>query len=94
MREDCRDLEANHLKRFNRDFANDDQVAFPRPLDDLTTSQVLVETFIEGIPIMEYTKDTVPVEARRQLALLGLQTTLKMIFLNDFVHGDLHPGAH
>lgn len=85
-------LEAKHLKRFNQDFASDDHVIFPSPVDDLTTDQVLVETFCEGTPIMEYTKDSVPQETRRQLALLGLQTTLKMIFLNDFVHGDLHPG--
>jgi len=85
-------LEANHLRRFTRDFANDDQVCFPSPIDELTTTQVLTETFVEGTPIMEYTKEDVPTEAKRQLAQLGLSTTLKMIFLNDFVHGDLHPG--
>lgn len=86
------ELEAKHLKRFNRDFANDDNVSFPDPLDELTTSQVLVETFVEGTPILEYTKPDVPTETKKKLALLGLETTLKMIFLNDFVHGDLHPG--
>jgi predicted unusual protein kinase regulating ubiquinone biosynthesis (AarF/ABC1/UbiB family) len=85
-------LEANHLRRFNRDFANDEQVSFPRPLGELTTTQVLTETFVEGTPIMEYTKEGTPIDERRQLAYLGLATTLKMIFLNDFVHGDLHPG--
>jgi aarF domain-containing kinase len=85
-------LEASHLKRFNHDFANDDQVEFPVPIDELTTTQILAETFCEGVPIMEYTKPGTPKEEREQLALLGLKTTLKMIFLNDFVHGDLHPG--
>ena len=85
-------LEASHLKRFNRDFANDERVSFPEPVDELTTTQVLVETFVEGTPIMEYTKPGVPLEEKKQLALLGLETTLKMIFLNDFLHGDLHPG--
>jgi aarF domain-containing kinase len=85
-------LEANHLNRFHQDFINDPQVKFPRPLHDLTTTQVLVETFCDGTPIMEYTKPETPVEERQQLARLGLSLTLKMIFLNDFVHGDLHPG--
>lgn len=85
-------LEADHLRRFNKDFANDDKVLFPKALDELTTTQVLVETFCEGTPIMEYTKDGVPEKERQMLALIGLETTLKMIFLNDFVHGDLHPG--
>ncbi|KAL3942172.1 MAG: hypothetical protein SGBAC_003597 [Bacillariaceae sp.] len=85
-------LEASHLTRFNKNFANDDQVGFPEPINDLTTRQVLVETFCEGIPIMEYTKPETPKNEREQLAMLGLKTTLKMIFLHDFVHGDLHPG--
>jgi aarF domain-containing kinase len=85
-------LEADHLRRFNRDFASDEQVSFPRPMRDLTTPQVLVETFVEGTPVIEYTKGDVPYNTRKQLAHLGLQTTLKMIFLHDFVHGDLHPG--
>ena len=40
---------------------------------------------------MEYTK--AKEKERKQVALLGLETVLKMIFLNDFVHGDLHPGT-
>ena len=86
-------LEAGHLKRFNRNFANDDQVSFPQPMDDLTTTQILVETFVDGTPIIKYTKPGFATyDAKKQLAYLGLQTTLKMIFLHDFVHGDLHPG--
>jgi aarF domain-containing kinase len=85
-------LEADHLRRFNKDFSGDNKVAFPRALDELTTTQVLTETFCEGTPIMEYTKVGTPVKERQQLAIIGLETTLKMIFLNDFVHGDLHPG--
>jgi len=82
-------LEAKNLKRFNADFADDDDVAFPRPLDELTTPRVLTETFIHGIPIMECTK--APDNFKRQVALIGLTTTLNMIFLKDFIHGDLHP---
>lgn len=85
-------LEADHLRRFNKDFASDDRVVFPRALHELTTTQVLTETFCEGIPIMEWTKEGSSVEERKLLANIGLETTLKMIFLNDFVHGDLHPG--
>lgn len=85
-------LEAKHLARFNKNFANDDQVGFPEPINDLTTRHVLVETFCEGVPIMKYTTPETPEEERKQLAYLGLKTTLRMIFLHDFVHGDLHPG--
>jgi aarF domain-containing kinase len=80
--------EASHLKRFNHDFSGDDRVSFPQPI--LTTSKVLVETFSHGSPILSYLQ--APEDQRKELAKLGLQTVLKMIFLYDFVHGDLHPG--
>eukprot|EP00521_Asterionellopsis_glacialis_P015936 CAMPEP_0195305694 /NCGR_PEP_ID=MMETSP0707-20130614/36779_1 /TAXON_ID=33640 /ORGANISM="Asterionellopsis glacialis, Strain CCMP134" /LENGTH=572 /DNA_ID=CAMNT_0040369887 /DNA_START=223 /DNA_END=1941 /DNA_ORIENTATION=- len=83
-------LEAKHLRRFNQDFSNDDYVSFPYPLEELTTTSVLTETFVHGQPIMNYTKASK--EDRKRIATLGLETVLKMIFLNDFVHGDLHPG--
>lgn len=78
-------LESSHLKRFNRDFADDDQVWFPEPLDSLTATRVLTETFLHGKPIFEYKKASP--EIRKELAYLGLSTTLRMIFLNDFLHG-------
>lgn len=83
-------LEANHLTRFNRDFAGDDRVGFPEPIHGLTTVRVLTETFVTGVPIMKYVDAEEAV--RKDLANLGLNTTLKMIFLNDLLHGDLHPG--
>ena len=82
-------LEAKNLKRFNVDFRGDDDVTFPHPLDELTTPRVLTETFIHGTPIMEYTK-AAP-DSRRQVALIGLTTTLNMIFLKDFIHGKQAP---
>ncbi|VEU40583.1 unnamed protein product [Pseudo-nitzschia multistriata] len=85
-------IEASHLNRFNQNFANDEQVAFPRPLEELTTSKVLVETFCEGTPIINFVKGNRPIEEKELLARIGLRMTLQMIFLHDFIHGDLHPG--
>lgn len=80
-------LEAQNLQRFNRDFAGNSRVSFPRPIQTLTTERILTETFIHGKPILEYTSAND--ETRKELACLGLETTLQMIFLNDFLHGDL-----
>lgn len=79
-------LEAKHLTRFNRDFGDDATVSFPKALNELTTTRVLTETFIHGTPILHYVN--APEEERKQVALLGLTTTLKMIFLHDFLHGE------
>jgi len=84
-------LEGKHLRRFNRDFADNPQVHFPVPLEELTTSKLLVETFCHGTPILKYGKNK-DENTREQLAMLGLKTTLQMIFIHDFIHGDLHPG--
>ena len=80
-------IEAQHLQRFNRDFRHDPQVTFPEPIQELTTPRVLTETFIHGTPILHYT--TASDADRKELALLGLNTTLKMIFINDFLHGNV-----
>jgi len=85
-------IEASHLKRFSQNFANDDQVAFPRPLDELSSRKVLIETFCEGTPIINYVKGDRPAKEKELLAHIGLRMTLQMIFLHDFIHGDLHPG--
>lgn len=80
--------EAGNLERFRQDFENDATLVFPRPLHPWVTENVLVEEFKEGDPISAYFggKET------RQLAKMGLQAFLKMVFINNFVHGDLHPG--
>ena len=80
-------IEAKHLQRFNRDFRQDPNVTFPKPISELTTSRVLTETFIHGTPILHYVKASDA--ERKELALLGLNTTLKMIFINDFLHGNV-----
>lgn len=84
-------LEAKHLNRFNRDFGYTDRINFPKPLEALTAKRVLTETFLPGTPILQYTK--APEHKRKELAHLGVDLTLRMIFLNDFLHGDLHPGT-
>ena len=78
-------IEAKHLQRFNRDFHHDSNVTFPKPIAELTTPRVLTETFIHGTPILQYV--TASEADRKELALLGLNTTLKMIFIHDFLHG-------
>lgn len=80
--------EAVNLERFHRDFENDPTLVFPRPLYPWVAGNVLVEEFKEGQPISTYFGGN----ESCQLARMGLQAFLKMVFLTNFVHGDLHPG--
>lgn len=40
---------------------------------------------------MNYLRPDRSVEDRHTIAEKGLEMAMKMIFLHDFVHGDLHP---
>ncbi len=87
-------VEARNLTRFRRDFADDPTVEFPLPLADLTSDKVLVESFIHGEPILKFCEEGHKGRNdREELAKIGLSAVMKMIFLYDFVHGDLHPGS-
>merc|ERR1719445_1738222 len=88
------DREARNLARFRRDFQNDEDVNFPEPIMGLTSREVLVESFVSGEPIANFLNEDEDhtKKDRQNLAMMGLKMTMEMIFLHDFVHGDLHPG--
>uniref|UniRef100_A0A8C3P4M5 AarF domain containing kinase 2 n=1 Tax=Cyanoderma ruficeps TaxID=181631 RepID=A0A8C3P4M5_9PASS len=84
--------EARNLERFRQNFLDVDFVKFPTPLWPLVTADVLVETFEESEPISRYLRVEVGTELRQRLAKMGMDMLLKMIFVDNFVHADLHPG--
>jgi aarF domain-containing kinase len=84
--------EANNLERFNVHFADNNTVNFPAPLQEFTTKEILTESFIRGDRIMSYANPKANSKDREELALLGVKTVMEMLFLYDFIHGDLHPG--
>jgi aarF domain-containing kinase len=87
--------EARNLQRFNKEFEDDfDKIIFPVVVSEFPPSRnVLVETFIEGQPILEFAKENSEKSSvLRQLCINGIMTVCKMIFLLNHCHGDLHPG--
>jgi len=91
-------LEAKNLQTFANNFASKSShtsIAFPKPIDGWVTSNVLVEEYIEdAIPIHEFLKDdsTCGLKIRQKLAGPLLRAFLKMVFIDNFVHADLHAG--
>jgi len=83
--------EAGNLEVFRRNFEGS-RIMFPRPLKSLCSRDVLVETWMEGKPIQDYLSDNVDTSLKRSLAHLGVNMLLKMVFTDNFYHGDLHPG--
>ena len=94
-------LERDNLKQFRANFygeqddESDSKILFPRPMDGWVTSKVLVETLVEdATPIADFLKDAseLGLQTRKELAGPLLRAFLKMIFQDNFVHCDVHPG--
>ncbi|XP_076332459.1 putative aarF domain-containing protein kinase 2 isoform X3 [Tachypleus tridentatus] len=86
--------EANILEKFNENFKDSSAVYFPRPIRPFVSRDILVETWEEGQPISDFicSSSTVADGLKEELAKLGVETLLKMVFIDNLVHGDLHPG--
>nr|XP_019934435.1 PREDICTED: uncharacterized aarF domain-containing protein kinase 2 [Paralichthys olivaceus] len=84
--------EARNIELFRENFRNVDYVKFPTPLRPFVTRTILVETFEESEPISNYLSSEIPPEVKQRIARMGVDTLLKMVFIDNFVHGDLHPG--
>ncbi|XP_037691948.1 uncharacterized aarF domain-containing protein kinase 2 isoform X2 [Choloepus didactylus] len=84
--------EAQNLEHFQNNFLNVNSVKFPTPLHPFVTRDVLVETYEESVPVSTYQQSGIPVDLKRKIAQLGIHMLLKMIFVDNFVHADLHPG--
>jgi len=86
--------EAESLLKFHHNFKDEKNVIFPKPILELCTEQVLVESFEHGISIGTLIQDldSTPIDSRKRLAAKGVDMFLKMVFRHNFVHCDLHPG--
>src|SRR5690606_36237515 len=82
-------VEARNLARFKRNFADDPHVQVPAVFDALSTEEVLCMEFIEGRKLSELLESG---EDIRPLVEVYFKTAYKMLFIDGFFHGDLHPG--
>ena len=78
--------EADNLDAFRYNFRNFPLVEFPTPLRPLSSADVLVESFERGYPLKKAPR------VSRAMADRGVHIFLKMLFQDNFVHADLHPG--
>lgn len=81
--------EAEHMRRFRRNFADHDWVVIPDLVEDCVTGRVIAMSKLEGTPIRRAR------EAGFDMRLVGkryLDVVYEMILIQGFFHGDLHPG--
>mmetsp|Transcript_10228 Transcript_10228/g.19159 ORF Transcript_10228/g.19159 Transcript_10228/m.19159 type:complete len:627 (+) Transcript_10228:71-1951(+) len=87
--------EAKHLQKFRKNFVCDDRIskiAFPMPF--LADENCLVEDYEDATPMSSFLMDDTEegMRVRRKLAGPLLRAFLKMVFMDNFVHSDLHQG--
>jgi aarF domain-containing kinase len=90
-------IEGENLNRFRRNFyhtkkqENDSAILFPQAIEGWMSTKVLVEDLVyDAVPIAAYIKDGSD-EVRKELAAPLLQAFLKMVFIDNWVHCDIHP---
>jgi len=82
-------VEADNMDRFRRNFADSEDIHIPEVYRQLSTEQVLTMEFIEGKKF-----DVVIAEgsAPDPIVRRYFNVAYKMLFIDGFFHGDLHPG--
>lgn len=94
--------EAENLRIFRTNFFKDSKeredqstISFPQPIDGWTAPDVIVEDYVnDAVPITDFLLDSSQEGMRKRMELAGplLRAFLKMVFIDNFIHGDLHPG--
>lgn len=85
-------LEAAHLSRFRRNFSRSaDRVCFPEPVLHLAREEVMVEAHCAGPLLRDYAAHC-SAEQKKKIAAIGLEAIFQMVFLDNFIHADMHPG--
>ena len=84
--------EAENMLQFRADYKENSSIIFPKPIVELCTPDLLVQTYEEGVHIQNYLSDlsALPEGARKKMSDLGAELMLKMVFENNFVHGGKH----
>lgn len=83
-------IEAENNRRFRKNFSKDANVKIPALIDDLCSQSVLAMEFIDNLTKVQALDLTE--RERENAAVVGLRALYKMIFVDGFIHGDMHPG--
>ncbi|CAF0756349.1 unnamed protein product [Didymodactylos carnosus] len=87
-------IEAKNLEIFERNFEKYARnIRFPHLYKQLPlTKDILFQSYEDGLLLNDFVKQCQDQRIRKRLAYLGVNAFLKMLFVDNFVHADLHPG--
>lgn len=85
-------VEANNIRRFQKNFALEAKIKIPKVNFELTTEKVLVMEALQGMPLSQVENISDEKELAHEVIRTGLRAYLKMVFVDGLFHGDLHAG--
>jgi len=85
-------LEADHIERISKNFANDPRVVFPKPVRELSTRRVLATTWVEGVKVSDVGALSKLGVDKKDVAQRLVRVYCQMIFVDGVYHADPHPG--
>ena len=85
-------LEAEHLHRFQRNFANNPRVVVPWLHDTYASRRVLVMEYMEGVKVTDVPRFAEMGVQPEKIVDIMLDAYLQQIIVDGFVHVDPHPG--
>lgn len=86
------DREARAMRRVREMFADDEMIAVPTELPDYSNERVLTMTWLEGTPLSNPAQLVSEGHDLKWVADKIGQAYVRMIFQEEFFHGDPHPG--
>ena len=84
--------EAECMLRMAKNFEKEKDILFPEPIAELTTSDVLTMTFMEGIKINKLDEMRAANIDPHAVATRFVESFYKQLFVDRFFHADPHPG--
>lgn len=84
------ELEAENNRTFRKNFHRAERIAIPYLVDEFCCSNILVMEYFSGL--QKIGKNSIEPNNARIVALTGLRALYRMIFIDGFVHADMHPG--
>ncbi len=85
-------VEANNIKRFQENFAENPKVKIPDIYLDISGPKILVMEELAGKPMSHGEAFSQPGLDRSELMKVGLKAYFSMVFRDGLFHGDLHAG--
>lgn len=80
-------IEATNYQQFRQNFSAEKRISFPAIYGDYSGEKVLVMEFVRGVKL-----DALGPGSHRAVADALREATMKMCFVDGFMHADMHPG--